>query len=313
MRAFAIDQFGEKGSVHELDEPRPEDGQVRVKVEAASVNPADLYMMKGAYKDFMEHRFPLVPGQDLGGVVDAVGAGVTELQVGDQVFGNHGKQIVGEGTLAEYVIASPGTLARRPASVDAPFGAALSLAGVSALQMVEAADLQPGDVVLVIGAAGGIGSIVLQLAAASGAKPIAVTRAVNHDYAGGLGATETIDYTTQDVFATVRAAHPDGIAAIFDQVGDKEANKRLAELVRKGGRFFSMAGGADAETLAARGIKAVNVRTQVTTDKLDRLAEDVEAGKLKRPEIRTFRLEDAVEAVTEIGSGHVRGKLVVAP
>jgi NADPH:quinone reductase-like Zn-dependent oxidoreductase len=313
MRAFAIDQFGAPGSIHELPEPVPAEGQVRVRVEAASINPADVGMLSGAYKDFMEHRFPMVPGLDLGGTVDAVGPAVEGLRVGDPVFGVHGKMVVGAGTFAEYAVASAATLARRPSSVDAQFGAALSLAGVSALHVVEASALQAGDVVLVIGASGGVGSVALQLAAAAGATPIAVARSVNHEYVRGLGAREAIDYTTQDVFETVRAAHPEGIAAVFDMVGDKELNSRLAELVRPGGHLVSMMGGADVETLAARGITGVNVMTQATTDKLERLAAFVEAGALRRPEIRTVHLDEVGQALVEIAGRHVRGKLVVTP
>ncbi len=313
MRAFAIDQFGAPGSVRELPVPVPAEGQVRVRVEAASINPADVAMLSGAYKDFMEHRFPLVPGLDLGGTVDAVGPAVEGLQVGDPVFGVHGKMVVGAGTLAESVVALAGTLARRPSDIDAAFGAALSLAGVSALQVLDAAALHAGDVVLVIGAAGGIGSTALQLAAAAGARPIAVTRSVNHAYVRGLGASDAIDYETQDVFETVRAAHPEGIAAIFDLVGDKAANAHLAQLVRSGGHLISMLSGADIEALAARGITGVNVRTQATTDKLERLAAFVTAGTLRRPQIRTFGLEQAGQALTEIAGHHVRGKLVVVP
>ena len=125
------------------------------------------------------------------------------MQPGDPVFGMHGKMSVGEGTLAQYVVASPGTIARRPADMDATLGAALSLAGASALQMVEAASLNEGDAVLVLGAAGCIGSIVLQLAAAAGTLPIAVTRTVNDEYVRRLGAAELVDYERQDVFETV--------------------------------------------------------------------------------------------------------------
>jgi NADPH:quinone reductase-like Zn-dependent oxidoreductase len=313
VRAYAIDEFGGPGSIHELPDPTPAEGQVRVRVEAASINPADVVMMKGYYKDMMEHRFPLVPGLDLGGVVDAVGAGVDGLGEGDPVFGVHGKMLVGEGTLAEYTAASAATLAHRPSGIDAVFGAALSLAGVSALQMVEAADLQAGDVVLIIGAAGGIGSFAVQLVTAAGARAIAVTRSVNHDYVRGLGAEEAIDYQTQDVYETVRAKNPDGIAAIFDMVGNKEENSHLAELLREGGHMVSMLGAADAEALAQRGITGVNVVTQATTDRLERLAGFVEAGKLKRPEIRTFPLEEAANALAEIEGRHVRGKIVVVP
>jgi NADPH2:quinone reductase len=313
LRAFAIDEFGGAGSVHELDEPTPAAGQVRVKVEAASVNPADLFMMAGAYKDRMEHHFPLIPGADLSGIVDAVGEGVTEFTLGDAVFGVHGKPSVGQGTLAERVAATTGTIAKRPAAIDAAFGAALPLAGVSALQMVEAADLRPGDPVVVIGAGGGIGSFVVQLAAAAGARPIAVTRAANHDYVRGLGAAETIDYSNQDVVTTVRSMHPDGVAAVFDQAGDKDLNAGLGELIREDGHFLSMRGAADADHLAQHGVTGVNVLTQMTTDKLERLAAMVEAGKVKRPEIKAFPLEKAGEAFAEIGTRHVRGKLVVLP
>jgi NADPH:quinone reductase len=313
LRAFAIDEFGGTGSVHELDDPTPAAGQVRVKVEAASVNPADLFMMGGAYKDRMEHHFPLIPGADLSGIVDAVGEGVTEFKLGDAVFGMHGKPSVGQGTLAERVAATTGTIARRPAAIDSEFGAALPLAGVSALQMVEAANLRPGDSVVVIGAAGGIGSFVVQLAAAAGAQPIAVTLAANHDYVRGLGATETIDYSDQDVVATVRSMHPDGVAAVFDQAGDKDLTAGLGELIRKGGHLFSMRGAADEDHLAQHGVTGVNVMTQTTTDKLARLAAMVEAGKLRRPEIKAFPLEKAGEAFAEIGTRHVRGKLVVLP
>jgi NADPH:quinone reductase-like Zn-dependent oxidoreductase len=313
VRAYAIDEFGGPGSIHELPDPTPAEGQVRVRVEAASINPADVVMMKGYYKDMMEHRFPLVPGLDLGGVVDAVGAGVDGLGEGDPVFGVHGKMLVGEGTLAEYTAASAATLAHRPSGIDAVFGAALSLAGVSALQMVEAADLQAGDVVLIIGAAGGIGSFAVQLVTAAGARAIAVTRSVNHDYVRGLGAEEAIDYQTQDVYETVHAKNPDGIAAIFDMVGNKEENSHLAELLREGGHMVSMLGAADAEALAQRGVTGVNVVTQATTDRLERLAGLVEAGKLKRPEIRTFPLEEAANALAEIEGRHVRGKIVVVP
>lgn len=313
MRAYAIDEFGGPGSIHELPDPTPAEGQVRVRVEAASINPADVAMMKGYYKDMMEHRFPLVPGLDVGGVVDAVGAGVDGLREGDPVFGVHGKMLVGEGTLAEYTAASAATLAHRPSGIDAVFGAALSLAGVSALQTVEAADLQAGDVVLIIGAAGGIGSFAVQLVTGAGAKAIAVTRSVNHDYVRGLGAEEAIDYQAQDVYETVHATHPDGVAAIFDLVGNKEENSHLADLLREGGHLVSMLGAADAEALAQRGVTGVNVVTQATTDRLERLAGFVEAGKLKRPEIRTFPLGEAANALAEIEGRHVRGKLVVVP
>lgn len=313
MRAFAIDEFGAAGSIHELPDPTPGEGQVRVRVEAASINPADVAMAAGMYKDFMEHRFPLIVGSDLGGKVDQVGAGVDGLHVGDPVFGSHGKPTVGEGTHAEYAIATPSTLARRPAAIAAEFGAAMSLAGASALQMVETIAPGAGDVVVVIGAGGGIGSFAVQLVAATGATTVGVASAGNQDYIRSLGASETIDYASQDVVAAIRGAHPDGVAAVLDMVGDKEENARLGQLIGPGGSLLSMRGGADAEALAARNVTGVNVRTEVTTDKLERLAAMVVAGTLRRPQIVSFPLAETGTALTEVAGGHVRGKLVIIP
>ena len=313
MRAFTLAEFGAQGSIQEVPVPTPKEGQVRVRIEAASVNPADVAMLSGAFKDFMEHHFPLIPGLDLAGTVDALGPGVTGLGVSDAVFGVHGKMTVGEGTFAQYAIASVGTLARRPEAIDAAFGTALSLAGVSALEMVDAAAARSGDAIVVFGATGGIGSIALQLLADAGARSIAITRSVNHAYARDLGAAETIDYASQDVVESVRAGHPEGIHAVLDMVGDKETVERLGQLVRPGGHVVSMVGAADIEALAPRGVTGLNVRTTATTDKLDRLAKLVTEGSLRRPNVNTFALADAGQALAEVAGRHVRGKLVVEP
>jgi NADPH:quinone reductase-like Zn-dependent oxidoreductase len=313
MRAFAVDEFGAPGSIHELAMPTPGDGQVRVRLEAASVNPADVVMMNGAYKDFMEHHYPLVPGLDLSGTVEAVGPNVDGVKVGDPVFGVHGKRSVGAGTFAEQVIAMAATIARRPPEIDPAFGTALSLTGASALEMLDAAAPRQGDVVVIVGATGGIGSIATQLVAQAAATAVAVTRAVNHAYARELGAVETIDYETEDVVAAVRAAHGGGIAAVLDMGGDKETIAGLAELVQPGGHVVSMKGAADEEALRARGLVGLNVRTQATTDKLERLAGHVMAGSVRRPQITIVPLADAGRAMNEVAGSHVRGKLVVVP
>ncbi len=182
MRGFAVDEFGAAGSIHELDVPEPDEGFVRVRVAAAGVNPADVFMLKGFYKDRMEHRFPLVPGADVAGTVDAVGAGAGQWKVGDEVFGGLGKMVVGAGSMAEYTTASTKTIAPRPAGIDAQFGAALPLAGVSALMCIDPMGLKKGDVIVILGAAGGIGGFAVQLAKAAGAHVVAVTREANAAY-----------------------------------------------------------------------------------------------------------------------------------
>jgi NADPH2:quinone reductase len=313
LRSFAFDQFDTPGAVQELPQPEPEAGQVRVRVAAAAINPADIGVIKGFYKDRMEHHFPLIPGIDLAGTVDAVGPGVEQWKVGDEVFGGQGKMFWGEGTLAEFATASASTIVRRPEEVDPEFAAALNLAGVSALTSVDAVAPQQGDVVVVIGAAGGVGGFSVQLATAAGGRVVGVSRGSNADYVRNLGAAQVVDYTAQDVYDTVRAAYPDGIAGIVHTAGDKQDLARLSELVREGGNVVSMIGAADVENLATRGVVGTNVVTMTTGDALERLGDLAAAGTLKRPQIKLFPLEQAGDAYAEIGTGHVRGKLVVIP
>jgi len=313
MRAFAIDEFGKPGSVHELPMPEPENGQVRVKVGAAGTNPFDNSVLKGMMKDRIEHHFPLIPASDFAGTIDAVGSGVDQWKVGDEVLGQAGKMGIGHGSLAEFVTASAGTIARRPASIDPEFGAALPLAGVSALTCVEQMSIKRGDVVVVMGAAGGIGGFAVQMAKRAGATVIGVTRGVNADYVRGLGADEVVDYSTQDVVETVRKAHPDDIGGVVHTSGDAETLAGLAALVREGGHITSMRGGAKVEDLAKRNITGLTVVTKTTTGALETLAAMVEAGAVKRPQITTFKLDQAGTAFEELATGHARGKLVIVP
>ena len=311
MRAFALSEVGTHGAVIDLPVPEPEAGQVRVRVAASSVNPGDVAMVNGFYKSFMEYRFPLVPGSDLSGTVDAVGPGVTNFKEGDRVFGIHGKPFVGGGAMAEFTIALEGNIAHRPAIADDKVGAALPLAGVSALQCVDAARLQRGDVVVILAAAGGIGSFSTQLAKAAGAQVIAAVSARNVDYVRARGADETIDYTSTDVFAAVKANHPGGVAALLALRGSKEDVAKLGGLVREGGHVISMIGAADANELAKRNVSSTNVRTVVTTAALNRLTSLLNAGSITPPEIKTYALDQAGEAFDEVAAGHERGKVVV--
>jgi NADPH:quinone reductase-like Zn-dependent oxidoreductase len=206
--------------------------------------------------------------------------------------------------------ASASTIAKRPKSVGDVEGAALALAGVSALMSVEAAAPKPKDVVVVVGASGGIGSYAVQLAGLQGAHVIGVTSKANTEYVKSLGADEVIDRTSADVLDAIKAKHPDGVAAIIDTGSDAPSLARLSEAVRKGGAVTSMKGAAAVEELAKRGVKGVNISTQVTAERLAHLAELAAAGKLKAPRIRTFPLEQAGDAFKLLGQSD-GGKLVV--
>jgi NADPH:quinone reductase-like Zn-dependent oxidoreductase len=309
MRGFALDAFGQPGSIHDLPEPEPAEGQVRVRVAAASLNPFDNVVLQGYMKDRMEHRFPLVPAGDFSGTVDAIGSGAHGFSVGDQVFGVNGKMYFGEGTLAEKTTASSGTIAKRPESLTDVEAAALPLAGVSALMCVDAAALKPKEVVVVVGASGGIGSYATQLAKLSGAHVIGVTHTANIDYVKSLGADEVIDRTAGPVVDALKLKHSDGVAAIIDAGSDAASLAALSEAVRKGGTVVSMKGAAAPDELAKREITGVNIQTQVNTERLETLAKLSADGKLKAPRIHEFPLDKANEAFKILGQ--TDGKVVI--
>ena len=311
MKAFAIEGFGEQGSVRDLPVPEPEEGQVRLRVVAAGVNPFDVTVVKGYVKDHMEHRFPLVPGMDASGTVDAVGAGVERYAAGEEVFGSGGKMVLGEGTLAEFVTVSTGTVTHKPSSFDHAVAAAIPTAGVTALNMADALELSQGQTVIAVGATGGVGSYFVQLASRRGARVIAVCRGENADYARGLGAADVIDYAAGDVADAFRSRYRDGIDAVVEMHGDAEQLAKLAEQVPSGGHVASVVGGVDIEALAARGVEGTNVQGRVTTASLDVLSKMLVAGELVAPVIRTYPLADAGDALASVGTGHVRGKIVV--
>jgi NADPH2:quinone reductase len=312
MKAFALDGFGEQGSMRDLPVPDPVEGQLRVRVTAAGANPFDVAVTQGYLKDQMEHRLPLVPGMDASGTVDAVGEGVEGYAVGEDVFGSVGKSYLGEGTLAEFTTVSAGTVARKPSSLDHTVAAAMPTAGVTAMVMADVLGLSEGQTVVAVGATGGVGSYFVQLAARRGARVVAVCRGENADYAKSLGAADVIDHAADDVIAEVRSRLPDGFDAVADMHGDPEQLATLTEHVRSGGHVASAVGAADVEALGARGVEATNVTGRVTTASLDHLARMLVKGEIVAPEIRPYPLADAGEALAAVATGHVRGKIVVS-
>ena len=313
MKAFALEEFGQPGALVDIPVPEPAEGQIRIRIVAAGLNPFDNAVMQGYMKQYMEHRFPLVPGSDASGTVDAIGDGVTGWAVGDDAFGTVGKSYLGEGTLAEFTTVSTGTVGRKPEGLDHAAAAAIPVAGGTALTMVDAISPSEGDVVVAIGATGGVGSYFVQLAARRGARVVAVNRGENADYARGLGAVDVIDYTQEDVAGAIRSRYGDGIRAIADMHGDKDVIAGVADLISSGGHVVSAVGSADEEALSGRGVKATNVRGNITTESLEALAAMIVNGEIANPVIQAFPLSDAQSAISAIASGHTRGKIVVTP
>jgi len=312
MRAFAVDEFGAAGSVHQLPIPEPGPGEILVTVHAAGVNVMDPLYVAGVMKDYMEHRFPLVPGIDFAGVVERVGGDVERFAAGDDVYGISSKPFVGAGTFAESVVVGADSAAPKPETIDYVQAASVPHVGLTALAAIEEADPQPGQTIAVVGATGGVGSFVSQLAAARGATVVAVTTASGAEQAREYGASETIDYQAGDVAAALRARHPAGLDAIISAYGDVDVVAGIAAALREGGLVVSPAMRADVAKAALEPLgisfKSAN---RLPPSRLPELTALIDGGQVRVPPITTFPLEATPDALRKMAGGHVRGKLVI--
>jgi NADPH:quinone reductase len=310
MRAYGLDEFGHAGTIHVLPIPEPAAGEVLVRLHAASLNAFDCSVVAGRAKDYMEHRFPLIPALDGAGTIERLGEGVRGFSVGDEVFGLVQRPFMGQGTLAEHQTFGASDVARKPPALGFREAATLPTAGLTAISATDALEPRDGQVVVVLGATGGVGSFAVQLATAKGARIVAVSRGGRAEYARGLGAADVVDYTVGDATQLLRERYPDGIDAVLDFAGQRELVAAIAGLVRSGGRVVSTVGAADAEALAARGITGVNVN-RAGTDGLAKLAELVTSGRLRLPEQTVFSLDQADDALAAQAERRVPGKIVI--
>jgi NADPH:quinone reductase-like Zn-dependent oxidoreductase len=307
MRAIVLTDFGAAPTMTDLPQPKPEAGEVLVRVRASSLNGFDAATAAGMLEGMMEHRFPVVLGKDFAGTVAAVGEQVTRFTVGDDVFGVVMKPFLGDGGLAEYVTVSDGYgLARLPDGLSHAAAGALGLGGTAALNAVDAVAPAEGHTVLVSGASGGVGAYAVQLAAARGARVVATAKpGPEADLVRGLGAALVVDYTG-DIPAQVRAIAPGGVHAVLHLAGD---GAQLAQLLAPGGRLASTLGfGPDA--LGRPDATAIPVMANPDQSTLDRLAADAVAGRLRVPVTRTYPLSEAPQALADFGAGAV-GKFAI--
>jgi NADPH2:quinone reductase len=307
MRAFALTGFGETPTIVEIPLPEPAEGEVRVRVHAASVNGFDLSVASGRLEGMMEHRFPVVFGKDFAGTVDAVGAGVTGYQVGDRVFGVVTKPYLGDGSFGEYVTVPVAVgIAKLPDNVDFPEGAALGLAGTAAADAFDAGKIGEGSTVLVAGATGGVGQQALQLAVRAGARVIATASTDEEkDLVTGLGAAATVDYKA-DVTEQVLASHANGVDVALNFAGAPAA---LVPAVKQGGRLVSTLIMSPAD-VPAEGIEVISIYANPSPETLERVAKN-QADKHTTVTVqRTYTLEQIATAFEDFAAGTL-GKLVI--
>jgi NADPH:quinone reductase-like Zn-dependent oxidoreductase len=330
MKAFIIDRYkpADGGHLADVDDPAPGADQVLVEVHAAGVNMLDAKIRNGEFKVFLKFAMPLVLGNDVAGVVTAIGAGVERFRVGDEVYARPPADAI--GTFAELIAVDETAVARKPTGLSMVEAASIPLVGLTAWQaLVERAKVQPGERVFIQAGSGGVGTIAIQLAKQLGATVATTTSAANAELARDLGADVVIDYRTQDFEA---------ILADYDVVLHSQDAKQLEKslrILKPGGRLISISGPPDPAFASEVGapwfvrsvlaITSASVRRQARRrgvdyqflfmraegDQLAELASLIDAGTIRPVIDRTFPLAATLEAITHVESGRSRGKVVV--
>jgi NADPH:quinone reductase-like Zn-dependent oxidoreductase len=309
MRALVTHQWGGPEELRLEEVPRPEagEGEVLVRVAAAGINPVDWKTRRDG--GLMARRGvepPVILGWDISGVVEAVGPGVDGFAVGDEVFGLP-KFPKAVGGYAEYVAAPAADLARKPTNIGHADAASLPLVALTALQALEAADLQAGQLVLIHGAAGGVGSVAVQLAKARGARVAGTASTPNQQMLRDIGVDIPIDYTTTN-FADVVS----DVDVVLESRGG-ETRQRSWGVLRKGGIMVSILGPLPQEDADAHGVRATSLLVHPSGAQMQQIADLVQSGAVRPIVQEAFPFARAADAHRTAEAGHVRGKLVLIP
>ncbi|MFJ6671589.1 NADP-dependent oxidoreductase [Actinosynnema sp. NPDC091369] len=301
MKAVVLTRFGgpEELRLGEVDRPEPGPGQVRLRVRAVGVNPFDAKVRAGAMESAFTTPLPTVLGLEVAGEVDAVGPGVTGLSVGDEVFGWSDT-----GAYAEHALAT--TVARKPEGLSWERAVTLPVAVETSDRALRLLGVEAGETVLVNGAAGGVGTMAVQLGVLAGLRVVGTAGPADQEYVASLGATPT---TYGDgLVERVRAVAPDGVDAVFDVAG-RGALPAAIELRGGTDRIVTIADPAAGEL----GVVFTHGPEERSADRLADLAEPAAKGELRTSVAATFPLAEAAEAHRLIAGGHGPGKVVLIP
>ena len=312
MRAVVVRSYGgpEALEVAEVPVPEPGRGQVRIRVEAAAVNPVDTATRQGlmnvARPGVIREREQVGIGWDVAGTVDAVGPGVTSLSSGDRVIGLRDRLDQPLGTYAERVVLDAADVAPAPQGVDSAAASTLPLNGLTTVQALDLLGLSAGQTILVTGAAGGLGGFGVELAAMRGLRVIAAAGDDDEKLARELGAAAFVPRSA-DLATAVRDLVPGGVDAAFDAA---VLGYPAMDAVRAGGSFAAFAG---AGPYPVRAIRVVPVHIRADGAALAGLSGLAAAGKLTLRVADTYPLEEAGRAHARLEAGRLRGRLVLIP
>jgi NADPH:quinone reductase-like Zn-dependent oxidoreductase len=279
--------------------PEPNAGQVLIQLKAAGVNPADWKIRSGYFKQFMPLQFPWTPGMEGAGTIQAVGANVAGFKKGQAVYG------IVSGAYAEYALAAAGDIQPKPERITFEEAASLPVGVLTAwAAVIDTANVQTGQRVLVHGGAGGVGAYAVQLARWKGAHVTATASAGNLEFIRSLGAENVIDYNATHFEDVVH-----DLDVVIDTVGG-DLPERSWQAIRPGGIFVTVAGRLAEDAGKAQSIRAVGAG-RAPTENLKKVCELVEAGKLKPVVGTLFTLEQAREAQELSQTGHGRGRIIL--
>jgi NADPH:quinone reductase-like Zn-dependent oxidoreductase len=306
MKAVRIHKYGGPEVLHYEDAPRPEPqaGEVLVRVHAAGVNPIDWNVREGHMKDFWPHKFPLILGWDLSGVVEELGGGVSRFKIGDEVYSV--PDPTRDGAYADFIVVRESELALKPNSLHHIRAAAVPLAALTAWQsLFDTAQLQPGQRVLIHAGSGGVGHLAVQLAKWKGAYVFATASTKNQDLLRELGVDEPIDYTQQRFEDIARK-----IDIVLDTLGG-DTQERSWQVLKKGGALLSVVQPPSAEKAKELGVRAAFVASHPNGAQLAEIAKIIDSGKLAPVIDRILPLSEVRRAHELSKSGHTRGKIVL--
>jgi NADPH:quinone reductase-like Zn-dependent oxidoreductase len=300
IKAIRFHEYGgsEKLVLESIPRPVPKAGEVLIKVHFAGVNPIDWKLRAGFLKDYMPLQLPFVPGIDVSGTIVELGSGVKNFEKGQAVFG------VSKGAYAEYVIAMAGDVAAKPDNISLETAATLPVGALTAWQAVEDAGVKAGQVVVVQGAAGGVGLFAVQFARLKGARVTGTASAGNLDFVKSIGAEKTVDYKGGSIETEIKDAD-----VVIDTVGGETLEKSYG-LLRKGGVLVTMAGQISEEKAKEHGIRALH-SNRGPTDKLKMIGEMAAARTLISEVGKIFPLAKAAEAQDLSETRHGRGRIVL--
>ena len=313
MRALMYDSYGDADVLYfkTIRKSKPGPGEVAVHIHAAGVNPVDWKIREGMLSSVFAMEFPAIPGFDMAGTVDAVGEDVSHLAPGDKVFGYIRHDVVHQGSYADYGCFKADQLAKIPDGLTMEEAASLPIPALTVWQaLLSSAGIAPGQVVLIHGGAGGVGSIAVQAACHFGAKVISTASQENLGYVIGLGATQAFDYKSPQYWDDLVRAAPQGYDVVWDSVGGTTLENSYP-LVKPGGAIVSLNEPPLDAICQGRSIRGYLAHALPNAAQLEAIAALIVDGQMTLPPLQIIAFEDAVDAMRQSQTGHMRGKIIL--